>query len=219
MKHTLILLLFSCAAWGQTEPCQKKYITGKNKYSIEIYPHCYDTTMFLVRFYEDNKLWKEEWFKNNIPNGLSIIYSWKDNTIMKSSEVFFGDDLKILHSTSYFPNSNLISHSTKAITDSTAFSISYYQNGNIKEYGNLKSDMNCNYGQWTETDSLGNFKWVGGYKIVRREKIDTTILPKTGEMVITKLISLYEKDGVWKKTNKNDKVIEQVIYVDGKLKE
>ena len=221
MKYAIILSFFSSALWGQTEPCQKKYASqyNRNMYRVEIFPHCNDTIIFLVRTYEDDKLTSEEWFKNNIPNGLGKYYSWKDNTITLSSETFYGDSLKILHSTSYFPNSSLISKETKAITDSTAFSISYYKNGNIKEYGNFKGDSYCNYGQWTEMDSLGNFKWVGEYKIVHKETIDTTILPNTGDMVVTKIISCSEKDGIWKRTDAYNRVIESLIYVEGKLKE
>ena len=222
MKSLLtILLLTSTIIRGQSAPCQHKSIRpyNKNMYDVTIYPNCNDTTVFISRTYENNKLWREEWFKNKLPHGLSKYYDWTDSNNVKSSESLWENGLSI-HTTVYFTKSSIISDATKRITDTTDFQIKYFRNGNIKEYGNVNTkNSRCPYGQWTEFDSTGTYKWTGSYKFVNKSRRDTTIDDKTGETIVYTITTCSEKDGAWKKTNKDNKVIEQVIYINGKPKD
>lgn len=201
------------------EPCQKTYHSGdwRNITTVIFYPNCNDTTVFLARTYQNNKLWREEWFKNNFPEGISKYYNTSDSNNCVSSESLWSNG-DVLQSTSYFPNSTTISGTSKKISDSLSFNISYYRNGNVKEYGNTKNYMNCECGVWTEYDSLGTYKWVGEYKVIHKEEKDTITDKETGFSSIVTMFTCSTKNGIWKKLDKNDSLLEQIIYVDGVIK-
>jgi antitoxin component YwqK of YwqJK toxin-antitoxin module len=212
------MILTATIMYGQSDPCQKKIIQpyDKNMHSIVIYPNCNDTTVFLVRVYKDNELRREEWYKNNKLNGLNKFFNSTNSSTMVTTEILW-DTGNIIQTNTYFQNSSIISTTRKATSDSTDFSITYYQNGNIKEYGNLKTLFSCPYGQWTEMDSLGIYKWTGFYKIVNMEKRDSSF-DNYGNEVFFSVFTCSQKDGIWKKTDKDHKIIDQQVYIDGKLK-
>jgi hypothetical protein len=221
-KKNLKHIAFLIPLFGLTisdNPCQKNFYSEdwRNIKSVIFYPNCNDTTIFFVRTYENNKLMREEWRKNNMLDGISKYYSYSDSNGVETTETLWSKS-DILQTINYFPNSVFISSMNKQISDSSIFEMKYYKNGNTREYGNSKVKRYCRYGVWTECDSLGMYKWEGEYKIVNREKKDTTWDKKTGDEYIVTTFTCSEKTGVWKKLGKNDTVLEQVIYVNGIIK-
>lgn len=209
MTRALIILPFLFLLTGFGNPCCKK-ITKENGKSIFLYyPCCSDSTTYFVRTFEKDILVNELWVSGNRPAGIENSYSNNHQNKIISS-YYWGADPRPFN-IGYYAGTTKPSSFVQTLSDSTRFIIEFYTNGKVKSYG-LTNDSNCNFGIWTEIDSLGLKTHVGKYKIVQRE--ETVVY--NDATVITHWC--FEKDSVWTTTDDQNNVIEKVLYLNGKQK-
>lgn len=210
MTRVLIIIIpLFILLTGFENPCDKKNVKKDGNTIFMYYPNCKDSSCYFARTFEKGFLVNEVWVNNNRPAGIENNYSGDKNNLITSTS-YWGIDRRQF-SISYFAGTNRTERILQLLADSNYFDIQFYSNGNIKTYG-LTNSSYCNFGIWTEIDSLGLTKNSGQYKIVRKEEKK----PYDNGTIITSWC--FEKDSVWTTTNGQNKIIEQKKYIDGKLK-
>jgi hypothetical protein len=188
-------------------PCQKKKSSrnNPNRLIVITYPNCIDSTSYISRTYENEKLIGECVVSENKLVSKTNFSTERANAI--SSQMFFEDNkAKFLYT--YYDYPTVTKSCVKYESDTSSFVIDYYQNGNIKEYGHY-SNSYCPKGQFVEFDSLGVYRWIGSYHLVNKRTIEKADFGKI------ELVTCSEKDGIWYQLNRLDQKTDSAFYVGG----
>lgn len=204
-----LLLLCQVTLVVHTQPCYVQSARNSNELTDLIYPNCNDSSTYFCRKFQDGILISEMWVKNNLPAGIENHYA-EDNTNLLTSSFYWGR-IPSQTSVSYYPGTNRLKEVRQQIQDTIHFNMSFYFNGRVRSFG-LSNDSNCNFGTWTELDSLSRIKHVGNYKLVRKEEREHFT---EGILIIQ---SCFEKDGWWIKTDNHNAILEKTFYLEGKPK-
>ena len=203
----LIPLFFLCTSFDN--PCSKKIVKDSGTVVFIYYPSCKDSSRAFVRTFEKGILANEVWINGNRPAGFENFYSMDKGNVITATN-FWGVDQREF-SISYFAKTGKPKRILQLLVDSTYFDLHFYSNGNIKAYG-LTNSSYCNFGIWTEIDSLGLTSSSGKYKIVQKEH-----RTPSDNCVIVEMWC-YEKDSIWTMTDSQGKILEKKVFSNGALK-
>ena len=171
MRRIFIIIPLFFLWTGFDNPCNKKIIKKDETTIFLYYPSCKDSSTYFSRTFEKGILINEIWVNNNRPAGIENKYSMNKNNLITST-YFWGTDPRQF-SISYFTGTNRLSEFQQTLRDSTHFNIRFYVDGSVKSYG-LTNQSYCNFGIWTEIDSLGrkrtSRKCYCYYQLVLRER-------------------------------------------------